>query len=357
METIINTNALTIVLPTYNRAERLNNSLRNYLDADKSEEIEFIVIDNNSNDNTKQVIENIQYDYHSIKIRYIKNRSNVGACRNIFIGFLEVKTEYFMILTDDDLITKGFFKETLFIIKEYKNIGSIIHLTRNIKEGNIYPPLEGCEESVKREKSGKDAYHIAHRLSGIITGLTFKTSAIDIDKWSLDNSIYPQIRLNCNIALEYDIVYVKSLESVLIPSDNDPIMSIVNSRTIDMGILERIRILEETYINLKDDNREIIFHSLLSHLLRWAVTIYCEIYKINKKKANVFLNSLINESVISGSMPFWILVYKKISKNKKILLIHKLPLWYKFIFCSLKSLASRDFYLSLQYLKKINFKL
>ena len=74
---------LTVLIPTYNRSSRLIKSLKTYL-AENLKNVEFLVIDNDSNDDTYDSLKNY---IEENRIRYIKNYKNIGFNRNLFIGF------------------------------------------------------------------------------------------------------------------------------------------------------------------------------------------------------------------------------------------------------------------------------
>lgn len=74
---------VSVIIPTYNRAEPLKKSIDSVL-KQTYEKFEIIVIDDGSDDNTYDVIKNIKDN----RIRYIKNEFNQGsnASRNIGIN-------------------------------------------------------------------------------------------------------------------------------------------------------------------------------------------------------------------------------------------------------------------------------
>ena len=222
---------LSVIIPTYNRIDRLKETFP-LLMKERSNEIEFIVLDNSSGDGTEDYIKSfINIDS---RIRYIKNQTNIGANRSIYRGYLESKSNWICFIPDDDFIEKGFLTELTEVIGKNQDCGVIF----NANVDNI--ALN--HTSSRRIKSGIEALKVSFNLSGVITGLTFNKKYIKQEYWTLDNSIYPQIGLAVNLSLTNDI-YIHLPKNKIIIGKEDSIDSIVNSRLIDYGIIERLEIL------------------------------------------------------------------------------------------------------------------
>lgn len=95
---------VTIGIPTYNRADTfLKQSLHSALNQ-KYENIEIIVSDNCSSDNTETVIRIISDE----RLRYYRHKENIGLNNNFNYCLQQAKGEYFLLLHDDDLIDEDF---------------------------------------------------------------------------------------------------------------------------------------------------------------------------------------------------------------------------------------------------------
>lgn len=100
-------NELAIVVPTFNRADFLKNTLdsifseiRRYPDR----KILVYVSDNCSTDNTQQVVEG----YLACKIQYHRNNSNLGFDANVDISIiLADSAKYVLVLSDDDILVQN----------------------------------------------------------------------------------------------------------------------------------------------------------------------------------------------------------------------------------------------------------
>jgi len=95
---------VTIAIPTYNRA---NEFLRNSIQAALSQtypNLEIIVSDNHSSDNTKELMEGIV----DPRVRYYRQPENIGYMNNYDFCLAQARGEYFQLLPDDDLIDSDF---------------------------------------------------------------------------------------------------------------------------------------------------------------------------------------------------------------------------------------------------------
>lgn len=106
----MNSPLLSICIPTYNRAQYLDDSLLNIgLQFDKNQEliekVEVVVSDNASPDNTADIVHKYQKKYKNIK--YFRNNTNLGPDKNYINSVLKAGGEYGWIIGDDDLIVKG----------------------------------------------------------------------------------------------------------------------------------------------------------------------------------------------------------------------------------------------------------
>lgn len=110
----------SIIIPTYNRSLELQSTIKSFLEQD-FKNIEILIFDNHSDDDTMEIVKKI----HDLRIKYIKNHSNIGLTKNIQKAILSAKGTYIITQGDDDILL---FKDTLskvynLILK--KNIGFV----------------------------------------------------------------------------------------------------------------------------------------------------------------------------------------------------------------------------------------
>ncbi len=182
--------ALSVVIPTYNRANRLRAALEDYLKTDRSD-IEFLISDNDSTDHTAEIVQSFMDK--DKRIKYIKNPSNLGANRNIFRGILSAKAPIIMFLTDDDSVTEGFIDLVLWTFEAHPTVGIVHQVGLDPRGGKIYG--KGTQEGL---------YMVLNR-GMIITGMAFRRNSVDFDSWQLECSVFPQMWLAADLVMRYDM--------------------------------------------------------------------------------------------------------------------------------------------------------
>ncbi len=113
---------LSICIPTYNRAELLRSAIHSlaYQINELGDEVELVVSDNCSTDNSRDVVERVQ---QQCPIRYHRNAENVGAMRNILSLVREhARGEFCWVIGDDEMIRDGGVRKLLQAIKEHSDL-------------------------------------------------------------------------------------------------------------------------------------------------------------------------------------------------------------------------------------------
>jgi glycosyltransferase involved in cell wall biosynthesis len=123
---------LTIAIPTYNRANLLELSLSKILEALKGfeKDVEIVISNNCSEDNTELIIKNAQKFY---PIKYYVNSENIGFNFN-YIKLIDeyVTGRYCWVLGDDDFLYPNAIKEIISVLKNHQDL-SFINLKFDFK--------------------------------------------------------------------------------------------------------------------------------------------------------------------------------------------------------------------------------
>ncbi len=95
----MNTPKVSVVIPTYNRANVITRSILSAANQETIDDIEIVVVDDGSTDNTKEVIEKLNLP----NVRYLKKENGgVSSARNV--GIRESKGEFIALLDSDDML-------------------------------------------------------------------------------------------------------------------------------------------------------------------------------------------------------------------------------------------------------------
>jgi len=125
--------SLTIVIPTYNRAEMLRENITSLLKSDYA--FELLIIDDGSKDETEKVVKSSE----DPRITYYKHPLNCGYAKSMNEGIRHAKNSQIFLCEDDAFIlSPDEFFETLLSEMGYKKIVAT-HLLANGKE--IKPTL------------------------------------------------------------------------------------------------------------------------------------------------------------------------------------------------------------------------
>ncbi len=106
---------LSIVIPTYNRAEILKENLDNILEDLIKYDIPIFVSDDSTNDDTKIVINDLKKKHN--KIYYFKNTPSLGHDKNCIASLKLSSSNYIWYLGDSMMIKKGSILKILSIIE------------------------------------------------------------------------------------------------------------------------------------------------------------------------------------------------------------------------------------------------
>jgi glycosyltransferase involved in cell wall biosynthesis len=125
---------VTIGIPTYNRADGyLKQTLESALNQ-TYQNLEIIVADNCSTDNTKIYVNSIS----DPRIRYFRHNKNIQPNDNFNFCVEQAKGDYFLLLHDDDLIDDDFVETCMNSVYHNTDIGIILTGTRTIDgSGNV----------------------------------------------------------------------------------------------------------------------------------------------------------------------------------------------------------------------------
>lgn len=168
----------SIVIPTYNRADDLQFALfcilrQSFLD------YEVIVCDNNSPDNTREVV----ISFKSKKIRYFRNKSNIGDKRNYKKAINFAIGEYVFLHGDDDFLFKNTaLKEIYDNIFRYKpGFARVNYLCRTPDKKTIFDYVPNRvfwknEYLLPQSKNIDIVKFVLGTDASFITGIIFKNS-------------------------------------------------------------------------------------------------------------------------------------------------------------------------------------
>jgi glucosyl-dolichyl phosphate glucuronosyltransferase len=138
---------ISVIIPTYNRAKMLPLTLESFINQNYPKDFyEIVVVDNNSSDNTKEIVHSFA-DAHLVSITYLfEKRQGVHYARNSAIKIANFDLLYY---TDDDMIADNLLLKE--IIKPFEldaNVGAATGTV--LPKWEVNPPswvLKHCQNS------------------------------------------------------------------------------------------------------------------------------------------------------------------------------------------------------------------
>ncbi|MFN3998114.1 glycosyltransferase [Algoriphagus sp.] len=126
---------LSIVIPTYNRNEKVLRLLNKIKTINKEYKLSVVVIDNNSDVSTEDFLRNKKYQF-SEEFKIIRNNGNVGLGGNLINSFLNCQTQWMWLLGDDDLPLEDSIQK---ILNEIENTSEQDFLIKFNSEAGKFP--------------------------------------------------------------------------------------------------------------------------------------------------------------------------------------------------------------------------
>ena len=167
---------LTIAIPTYNRSRYLDLCLAQICKQLPGNEqlIELIVSDNSSTDNTEEIVK--KYISQSHPIKYIKNKEDIGADRNIFQCYNIANSKYVLIFGDDDMLADNSINR---IIATLKNDDYGVVYLKGVRGGFTAKTLRRQTREYTVYNDTKDFIKNIHYYLTFISGNIFNKSIVD----------------------------------------------------------------------------------------------------------------------------------------------------------------------------------
>jgi hypothetical protein len=199
--------AVTIVIPTFNRADLLPNALESAL-AQTYPNFDLVVSDNASTDETARVV--AQFD--DPRLRYVRRSTNLELNDHYNVFMAEVESPYMFVLPDDDMMEPDALELLVPVLQAFPEAG-IVHGRVRIVDGDGDVISAAHDMSGFRTtaiESGHDyiraAVAASHRIHA--TTALYRTKAIQAVP--LDQRDYPATEFGVwlRLALDWDIAFL-----------------------------------------------------------------------------------------------------------------------------------------------------
>jgi abequosyltransferase len=184
---------ITIAIPTYNRAQLLDQQLAWLAKAINGfeSECEIIIFDNCSTDNTQEIIQKWQPIFNNTKFKVHKNSVNIGLMANIALCLQSATSKYVWTVGDDDPIQETTLAYVVTKLKKNPSITLMFLncLGRNQKTDKIVVKHWFNSDSDEPKPNGKDEFqrYLTESFGGVLfmTATIYKTELVQcaLKKW------------------------------------------------------------------------------------------------------------------------------------------------------------------------------
>lgn len=266
---------ISVIIPTFNRGKIIKKVITSSLNQ-TYKDIEVIVIDDGSTDNTEKVINKI----NDKRLKYIKLEKNKGVCNARNIGIKEATGEYIAFQDSDNIFYKNKLEKQLNnLIKNKADLDFCKVCVVNKKEKMIFP-TEEIETSLMKNTL----------LDELCKGNFIDTNTILIKKTIMDEYLFDPNTASCE---DYDLLLRVSTKIKISHTKEVLVDNIIQSNSISM-------------VN------DIVKKAVISMIIKD--------YKMTPKQKEIFHNGLMNLIIYKAEKPLLIEIEKL---NKEYIALNK----------------------------------
>ena len=167
----------SITIPTYNRPADLKKAIKSFLFQDFTD-YEIVVSDNSDNNDSERICNSFKDN----RIKYSRNKANIGFARNLYKAIKRAKGKYVFLFGDDDLILKPDSLLNIHKLFQKNHFGYIrLKFLYHKNMDYIFDFNKAPENAIKILKKGSsslETLHFAYRYNfSLISGNIFLNSS------------------------------------------------------------------------------------------------------------------------------------------------------------------------------------
>jgi glycosyltransferase involved in cell wall biosynthesis len=157
------TPAVSLAMPVYNGANYIRVAIASCL-AQDFKDFELIITDNASTDRTEEICR--EFVVQDPRVRYVRNRKNLGAGPNYNLGFELARGRYFKWCAHDDVISPDYLRATVAALEATPTATLAFTRTQCMDEAGAPIDLVGAESTAIRDSDPAKRFAQAIRQMG-----------------------------------------------------------------------------------------------------------------------------------------------------------------------------------------------
>ncbi len=201
---------LTVGIPTFNRSSWLREAISSVL-SQSFTDLRLIVSDNASDDGTPFVVRAVE----DPRLEYRRHRSNLGSIANLNTLIALTRTEFLMLLADDDLLYPGHLEASIRALDRFPSAGMVHSAFALIDDGST---VLGRRAPLRREAAtevlepGEQALRrlMTARWPICFSSVVYRTEAIVEAGGIPDGGPFADLQLWMRMTRDWDIAYLPS---------------------------------------------------------------------------------------------------------------------------------------------------
>jgi len=196
---------ISVVIPTFNRSALLRRAVES-VRSQSYTHWNLLVVDNASTDSTESVVKEFLSD---ARVSYVRQSHNIGLVANWAFAISSVRTEYFSVLSDDDIVLPDFFKLTIDELQADSTLGMCFGSTPCIDFSGYVHCLAPANMRVGYYRAGQGACAMVEAQHPASTGTLFRTECVQhAGGFNTAAHYLADLDMMLRVAMDYPIKYL-----------------------------------------------------------------------------------------------------------------------------------------------------
>ncbi|WP_135611763.1 glycosyltransferase family 2 protein [Methanococcoides sp. AM1] len=191
---------ISVCVPVYDRPKMLKQLIYSFLHQDY-DNAELVLSDDSPNDSIQEVVET----FNDSKIKYFKNKVNLGYSKNLLKSMQMAEGDYIVILGDDDLLLSN--KTLSKYVEIFTNNPNVSYIYSNQIQFSNQLKIDYRYTFFKQDmyfKRGKESMERIWTTSIFIPGIGIRNNFNLSEFYPKEDILFPQVELVGHILNQYD---------------------------------------------------------------------------------------------------------------------------------------------------------
>ncbi len=210
-----NTQLVSVGMVVYNGGQYIRESLDSLL-AQEYENFELIISDDSSTDETSAICQ--EYTYRDKRIKYYRNKTNLGVYRNFKQVFDYSSGEYFMWAAQDDLWHPSYIRELISLLLKYDSaVLAGCQVTEFLQDKSKYwtvPIVPTTLKMTRMERIGRFVENTPHAICHLIYGMFRRDTLVNSKSLKLADKVN-----DSKVGFDHLIVFNSLVQGDVVISD------------------------------------------------------------------------------------------------------------------------------------------